>query len=172
MTSSHYIPESTTLPRRATLPAWIFPLLTIPTLIGCGGTSEGPALTRVTGIVKLDGEPLPNASVTFQPLEHGRPSLGVTDANGRYSLLYTLDKSGAVAGRHQVSISTWVEGYDDGTWHPSKPERVPSAYNDEAEKTPTMQKDVQGAKASFDFDLSSKVGKLPKRPEPKLAKLR
>ena len=53
-------------------------------LTGCG--SDGPERGVVTGKVTLNGDPLPNADVEFQP-EEGSPSYGMTDEKGRYDLM-------------------------------------------------------------------------------------
>jgi hypothetical protein len=64
-------------------------------LSGCG--SE---YATVTGRVTLDGEPLPNATVSFMPeAEGGRPSFGRTGADGGYSLHKTHRINGALPGK-------------------------------------------------------------------------
>ena len=76
---------------------------------GCGG---GPKLARVTGVVRLDGKPYPNAVVSFQPVggkdnpDPGKGSMGVTDADGKFVLLYDNTTEGALVGKHIVRIST------------------------------------------------------------------
>ncbi len=57
-------------------------------LAGCGPSSDVPKLAPVHGVVTMDGKPLANATVRFIP-ESGRPSVGVTDEQGRYELNYT-----------------------------------------------------------------------------------
>ena len=93
---------------------------------GCGG-GDRPDLGRVSGTVKLGGEPLENAEVMFVP-SGGRPSMGVTNSNGHYELEYTVDAKGAVVGTHTVTISTYREaGEDDeGKPVPGAPEKVPA----------------------------------------------
>ena len=58
----------------------------------------------------LNGQPLPNASVTFVPmLDHfgsESNSTAVTDANGKFSLTCAYNaQPGAVVGKHVVLIS-------------------------------------------------------------------
>ena len=55
-------------------------------LSGClnGGNSD---LGTVTGVVTVDGEPINYATVTFMPTQ-GRASVGLTDADGAYKLVY------------------------------------------------------------------------------------
>jgi hypothetical protein len=84
-------------------------LLLLAFVGGCGTKGFAP----VSGTVTLDGKPLPNASVNFQPLDSkqsGQGSVGKTDADGRYSLRVVVDnKAGAVVGKHRVSISSVAE---------------------------------------------------------------
>ncbi len=63
-------------------------LLIAACLAGCGG--DGLQLVQVNGTVTLDGQPLVGAAVIFHP-DGGRPSVGETDSEGRYSLKYTVD---------------------------------------------------------------------------------
>lgn len=71
-------------------------------LAGCG--PGGPEVVRVTGTVTYQGQPVPNLFLNFKP-EVGRPSWGVTDAEGKYWLHYNRDRDGAVVGKHTV----WVQ---------------------------------------------------------------
>ena len=147
--------------RYATLVAALVTVVT-----GCGRQS-GPELVGVSGTVTLDGKPLADASITFQPIPEGRPSVGVTDSSGNFTLLFSEDRQGALPGSHLVRISTWREGYDDGTWHPQIPEQVPDVYNVKASQNALMTKTVEGGSAQIDFQLSSKAGKVVQRAEPK-----
>lgn len=85
----------------------------------------------VSGVVTLDGQPLERASVFFQP-EKGRPSFGVTDASGNYSLNYSRDLRGAEVGAATVKISTGTQAEED-EGKVNKPgsikgEKVPARY--------------------------------------------
>ncbi len=87
---------------------WVWVCLVAMTLGlgGCGrGKPAGIAFATVTGTVTLDGEPLPQAFIQFQP-ESGRPSFGRTDATGVYSLRYKGEDWGAIVGAHTVKITT------------------------------------------------------------------
>lgn len=52
-------------------------------LAGCGGGRSD--LGHVHGVVLLAGQPLPDATVVFQPDAGGPASFGRTDAEGRYA---------------------------------------------------------------------------------------
>jgi len=101
--------------------------------VGCGSPA-GPELGTVQGTVTLDGDPLPDAVIQFAP-NKGRPSTGTTDANGHYTLQYTMDRPGAVIGMHSVRVTTarTTEG-EDGT-DQTTPEKVPAKFNTESELT-------------------------------------
>jgi hypothetical protein len=72
-----------------------------------GGCSRGPKLAAVTGQVTWNGQPVPFAYVVFQPVEPpGAYGAAYTDAEGRYELLYTKSKRGALVGRHEVTVRT------------------------------------------------------------------
>jgi len=68
---------------------------------GCGG---GPNTADVEGVVTIDGKPVPGVEITFQPVDGGRASVGVTDETGRYRLNYSPSASGALIGDHRVTI--------------------------------------------------------------------
>ncbi len=72
----------------------------------CGCSAETPGnVSRVEGIVTVDGKPIPNALVTFKPKHSGKNSFGRTDNGGHYSLVYSTELSGAEIGEHDVTIS-------------------------------------------------------------------
>ena len=71
-------------------------------LIGCGGPSIDTA--PVSGIVTLDGKPVADAGIYFQPADGGPAAYGSTDAEGHYSLT-TVRTPGALKGSHKVIIS-------------------------------------------------------------------
>ena len=73
-------------------------------MMGCG--SDGPELAEVTGVVTVDGKPVPGAVLTFVPTGGGSPSYGGTDTDGKYRLMYTDTKYGAMIGDHEVEIAT------------------------------------------------------------------
>jgi hypothetical protein len=56
----------------------------------------------------MDGKALPNALVTFVPEAGGGAAIGKTDASGNYTLI-TVDRDGALVGKHKVSVTTIQE---------------------------------------------------------------
>lgn len=134
-------------------------LAAITLVAGCGGRFE---TASVTGVVTLDGAPLSNASLYFQPQRRGDdplvgpPSIGVTDEEGRYNLRTTEGGRGAVVGRHRVSISTFesrmVDPQNSDRVETVSEERVPSRYRSPTELTFTVP---SGGSDSADFDLTT-----------------
>ena len=100
-----------------------------------GGCGKEMKVAPVSGTVTLDGAPLEKASVLFLPKEGGRPSFGVTDEEGRYTLDYSMHETGAEVGQCQVKISTRVQAEDSEDDGKLAPERVPKRYlGDEPEE--------------------------------------
>ena len=122
--------------------------------IGCG--PSGPKLVEVTGSVTLDGKPVPNAIVTFNPdFAGGSNSLGKTDANGKYRLEFSQDRTGAMVGKHLVEIVTKKISASDmpDTGEPVATEYVaiPAKYR----KRGALTVDVTDGRNVIDFPLVS-----------------
>jgi hypothetical protein len=86
---------------------------------GCGGTKSGMA--PVSGQVKLDGQPLEGAQIMFTPSapqsgskDASTQSAGVTDKDGKFSLISFDAGEGALVGKHTVSISKSTGTTADG----------------------------------------------------------
>jgi len=76
-------------------------LLQVVLLAGCTGSRTSP----VEGDVRLDGKPLPNASIHFVPQGTGRDATGTTDQNGHFVMSTFNPKDGVVAGEYKIVIS-------------------------------------------------------------------
>jgi hypothetical protein len=130
-----------------------------------GGCSEAdPNLVKlhpVTGVVTLDGEPLPRASVVFVPQGNtpGSGTSAITDDAGRYALATMHQGAGAPEGSYKVVISKLVQ--PDGSEFPlnaevdpmSTPHKefVPKPYSDP--EATTLTADVASGGGSIDFPL-------------------
>ena len=80
-------------------------------LAGCN--SRPYDVVPVSGRFTINGQPIPNASITTQPIaaqgsiHPGPGSFGKTDADGRFELeLVDPAEAGAVVGQHRVTITT------------------------------------------------------------------
>ncbi len=133
----------------------IVTLIAIFALVGCsGGAEDIPDLGQVTGTITLDGKPVEGANVTFTPpaagkKSRGKSSIGTTDAQGKYTLMYSAGVAGAVIADHKIEISK-VEG--EGEALDVGEEQIPKKYNEDSKLTKTV---VEGEN-TFDFDLKSK----------------
>jgi hypothetical protein len=141
-------------------------------LAGCG--DSGPRLVPVSGVIKLDGKPYPNAVVTFQPLgdkdnpNPGRTSSAYTDSEGRFVLLYDGMKSGAVPGKNLVRITTkgdFAMGGGEGTGSDDytppagvKVDPIPPEWNGLSTKTFDVPPGGTD-QANFDIQSVKKAGK-------------
>ena len=125
-------------------------IVTLACLAGCGGPAH-PEVGRVSGVVTLDGQPLPAATVMFQPTS-GRASIATTDSAGKYSLTYLDGVPGALLGAHTVIIRTEIPGEDGQP--PIAKEKLPKKYHDRTELTA----EVKPGSNTFKFDLTSQPG--------------
>jgi hypothetical protein len=130
-------------------------------VIGCGG----PSFVPVSGKVTLDDKPLAGATVGFYPLnvksaETPLTSIGRTNDKGEYALKAVMaKKSGAIAGKHRVSIT--VEPDLTGSDLPAnklpKPGRPPKLLPIYQGESSQLSCDVpSGGKTDADFALKSK----------------
>ena len=82
--------------------------------LGCN-SEKIPGLGHVTGIVTMDGKPLPEATLVFTPTEAGATaSFGQTDATGKYELYYSRGHKGAKVGEHSVAINNFRDAGEGG----------------------------------------------------------
>ncbi|WP_417848391.1 hypothetical protein [Thalassoglobus sp.] len=123
-------------------------------LCGCGGgVTDQPNLGRVTGVITLDDEPLSGAVVVFTP-ESGRSSMGETNEDGQYELVYIRDTKGATIGTHSVTISKQEAPAGANPNEPdagSPAELVPARYN----SATTLTAEVKAEGNEIDFPLKS-----------------
>jgi hypothetical protein len=73
------------------------------TASGCGG-----GLTKVRGVVTLDGKPLDRAGVQFVPIGgKGQPANGITESDGSFHVDTHEPDDGAQPGEYKVVISKY-----------------------------------------------------------------
>ena len=77
---------------------------------GCGG----PRFVKVTGKVLYKGQPVPSTQVRFMPDNGERPSNGLTDDDGNFSLRYSRTQDGAPPGQYTVFL-TYVPSNEEET---------------------------------------------------------
>jgi hypothetical protein len=83
-------------------------LLVFVGLPGCGG-SDQPTFHRVQGKVTLDGEPLAEATLTFEriageQMEFARPSICISGPDGTFAPWTLMEGDGLPAGKYRVGV--------------------------------------------------------------------
>jgi hypothetical protein len=79
-------------------------------MLAAGGCSSKDKPVIVEGVVTLDGQRLPGATVTFVPDREGRrPASGRTDDDGTFELTTFHPGDGALPGTYKVTVSKAVE---------------------------------------------------------------
>lgn len=68
--------------------------------VGCGAKQKTLKTEEVEGVVTLDGQPVPDATVTFVPVQEGNgaSATGTTDSEGKYRLTAMASGASAEAG--------------------------------------------------------------------------
>jgi hypothetical protein len=124
---------------------------------GCG--QSGPELADVTGTITLDGQPLPKVGVVFRPVGPGAsPSYGGTNKEGKYTLLYSQDKKGAMPGEYEVDLEVTrytkseIEQMKAEGNEPPPPVTIPKKYR----QSGVLKATVKPGPNTIDFALDSK----------------
>src|SRR4051794_33074290 len=78
------------------------------TFLLASGCNKGVPVAEVSGIVKMDGKPVPNVKIMFMPDPQkgtaGPFSAGLSDDEGHFKLTCEDERSGAVVGWHKVVL--------------------------------------------------------------------
>jgi hypothetical protein len=141
-------------PPKTRCAAWL--VAALPLLAGC--TGDPYDIVPVSGQVTLDGDPVAEATVSFEPVGEGNEpqlgpgSFGVTDAEGRYTLETVDRRRGAVVGEHRVTISTFRAAPDRSKMEVVREEEIPARYSGESELTFVVP--PEGSEGA-DFELVS-----------------
>jgi hypothetical protein len=134
--------------------------LTLVLALGCG---TGKKMAPVSGTVTLNGKPLANATVSFQPIappgsiDAGIGSQAKTNDKGEFTLMTSTGGNGAVVGKHRVMISLLNEQVGDSDSRPPRggwplADKVPKRYNSESQETYDVP---SGRTNKADFSLTS-----------------
>src|SRR5262245_7704320 len=148
--------QATAIPVCVTLSAALTP--------GCSESSKPYKTAPVSGIIKLDGQALASARVTFLPLvegsaasQSGPEASGDTNASGPYTLKTVFGDTGASIGKNRVMISTRKTELDPTNPDRSKEiakERIPNRYF--TDQSPLIFDVPPAGSKSADFELTSK----------------
>lgn len=109
---------------------------------GCSSDADGPKRVPVSGVVTINGKPLPGAFVAFHPTGStpGRGGSGETDAEGKFAI-GNFETSGLVLGvpegEYKVTVSKQQgvarKPVQEGSAAPATvdgPETIPARFSD------------------------------------------
>src|SRR5436190_1919854 len=106
----------------------------------------GPQIAPVHGLVRLDGQPLVNADIKFQPDDGPRAAVGRTDSTGHYQLMYMRGVPGATVGQHVVHISVSPNVVPN-------PPKIAARFDSKSE----LHREVKPGDNEFDFDVTTEA---------------
>lgn len=117
-------------------------------------------LVNAGGTIMLDGQPLPNAVISFDDPADDTFAYGMTDSTGKYRLQIDSEMKGVRPGAKVVRISTTRkilglnvnEDSDTSNKSVAPTEQVPERYN----KKSKLFVEVVTSKTNYDFSLDSK----------------
>ncbi len=127
-------------------------------MVGCG-KDDGLGRKAISGSVTLDGAPVGNGSISFEPQgSESTISSGGVIQDGKYAL---EKKNGLPVGKYRVRINIpkpGAEGAEDTATMPGEPERPPAdlappQWN--SKSTQSIEVTADGAQ-EFNFDVLSK----------------
>jgi hypothetical protein len=126
--------------------------------IGCGGS--GLDFGQVNGKLTLDGKPLGNAEVTFQPAS-GPLASGESDAQGNFKLMSSTGDKGALVGSHKVLVRPTLAGgaggsASDGNTSGGDAAKIPAIYQDMS--TSNLTANVSAGENTITLELKSTAG--------------
>lgn len=125
-------------------------------LPGCRRRPDLPPVAKVSGVVTLDGKPLPRGTIQFVPDAskgtEGPTAVGTIDSEGHYRLK-TAGVEGAIVGFHKVGVYALKQEPADETAPPPPPLIPPKYFNPE---TSGLRAEViAGQENEIDFPLRS-----------------
>ena len=139
--------------------------VTLVAITGCSADADyyGQVnLVDVSGVIKLDGQPVSGAVVVFQDLKTGLESYAKTDSSGEYRLRFDSKKHGVIPGEKRVIVSTTLtipglesddEGEEgEGNAASKRRDGIPAAYRG---KKTVLRASVGDSDATFNFNLKS-----------------
>jgi hypothetical protein len=110
---------------------WLAVLVLLAAASGCSSK-----LVRVEGRLTYKGQPVPSTRVKFLPDDGGRPSHGLTDDDGNFTLKYSRTETGATRGPCTVVLKYEMSAEEELHEIPPKASRelksIIAKYNDPA----------------------------------------
>ncbi|QDU62183.1 hypothetical protein Pan216_30500 [Planctomycetes bacterium Pan216] len=122
---------------------------------GCGSGGDLPKTVKVTGMITIDGKPVPVGVITFFPEPDVEPNLnavGHIQPDGSYSLMTFQNAHGVVPGRFKVSIQAWQR---EPTMEQEGVPLIPEKYFTIDSSGLNAEVSPDQSSQTFDFKLSS-----------------
>jgi hypothetical protein len=118
------------------------------TLAGCGGAS----IAEVSGMVKVDGAPMPKGAILFTPLDGKGQTAGGTIEDGHYSVQVPV--AAMKVSLSQMKFLRTRKLYDKpgSPEYTQNTEGLPPRYNEKSE----LRLDVKPGRNQKDWDVQSK----------------
>ncbi len=142
---------------------WLIQTATLFAVLGCAGVADPLGRQAISGTVTLDGAPLKNGTIRFEPFGTQKLSTatGAIITGGSYSI---QQSAGLPPGKYAVSISS--HGDDAANSLPADPqeamnaaaqakpaeELIPAKYNTQTEQVVEVTK---GGDNKFIFEITS-----------------
>ena len=122
-------------------------------LSGCGGEEANPVVAA-KGIIRINGTPTANIMVRFVPegkQENGLiSSTGISDAEGRFQLVASDGRDGAIPGPGHVLLTDTEEERPAQGEVATKPVRLPAEYGVLSARSPAVTV-VEGTELAVDI---------------------
>src|SRR5262245_56834534 len=90
---------------------WFLEALALLAVVAASGC--GSRLVTVTGRLTYKGQPVPSTQVTFAPDGGSRPSKGLTDDQGNFTLRYSRTEAGVSRGPCTVYLEYVVSNEEE-----------------------------------------------------------
>jgi hypothetical protein len=103
-------------------------ILLVLLLLGCSSGPKLPPLAPVSGVVTINGAPVPRGTVQFVPEGGGPTATGEIGADGGYTLK-TAGVDGAMVGTHLVKVD--ARDVPKGDWDTLPKYLTPKKYASE-----------------------------------------
>lgn len=115
------------------------------TVAGCGPSVKIPT-APVSGVVTVNGKPVPGLEVDFVPEAKIRPAVGVTDMSGRYEARFLQQQKGVSLGPCVARISLFRDGTRTNNL-------IPPVYNENAADNPDLRLTIPKEGMTFNYDV-------------------
>jgi hypothetical protein len=137
--------------------------------LGCSNSATRPV--PVVGVIRLEGEPLPGVLIEFIPDAYrgtkGLRASALSDADGRFKLVYDDQRPGAVPGLHRVMVTDPQRRQaPQGSDEPPQPGRISFAYQDLQTTPLVVEVPPAGDAITLELSKDPQRGAPPRREGP------